>query len=64
MVGYSCPDCNGLGYEKVITIRGGEVKETKDDCRHCFGSGGFTNGRPNVHFDAGVTDPSWEKWLK
>lgn len=64
MVGYSCSDCNGSGFEKVVIIRSGEVKEIRDECQFCLGAGGFTNGRPNVHRDVGITDPYWIEWMK
>lgn len=46
MVSYTCAECNGRGWELVTTIRRGEVKQTKEQCISCFGSGSMRNGNP------------------
>lgn len=55
MVGYECMYCNGTGREVVTIIRKGEVKTIKEDCIYCYGSGSFTNGKPDVDFGEWTT---------
>lgn len=65
MVGYDCPYCGGLKEITVLTMRWGEVRETKEPCRHCNGGGSLWNGAPESNVSIGITDddPAWRtKW--
>ncbi|MEC5422142.1 hypothetical protein QGM71_01370 [Virgibacillus sp. C22-A2] len=67
MVSYDCPTCGGNGVQEVLQVRNGNIKRFTDNCSMCYGIGSMTNGRPNVDYDVGITDPDpvWKvKWGK
>jgi hypothetical protein len=62
LVGYDCGRCGGSGYEKVTVIRHNQISTRNEECSKCFGAGTFTNGKPDVGWDVGITDDL--PWLK
>ncbi len=64
LVGYDCGNCGGYGFEEMTYqkfSRDGKVEmhsAGKQECDVCFGAGSLTNGKPDVYWDTGITDPS------
>ncbi|WP_407270580.1 hypothetical protein [Radiobacillus sp. PE A8.2] len=63
MVSYDCHACGGSGKEEVMQIRAGKPSVFMDNCTVCCGAGTMRNGKPELDFDLGITDPDpvWKK---